>query len=227
MDTPRPRIAVLPDTPDARLLVDLTSHASDLSEASHTLAGAFAAGEGSDLWLPLTSHAVTAYIRPFIHSNVRTRLDEMPGLPAMPSPRKPVHESIRKYRNTTIAHSQSDLSMPLPLAILDASGQAVNVMGVSIIHPMPLVLAERFAGLVSAMEDAVDQATQPVLERLRAWLKDETPETIESWESPDPAHATDADFTAARKRTRARRFTAYWHVERWQDGEQPHEPSSG
>lgn len=225
MNIPRPPFAVLPDTPDARLLADLTSHASDLSEAAHTLGEAFAAGEGSHLWLPLTSHAVTAYVRPFIHSNVRTRLDEMPGIPAMPSALKTVHDTIRKYRNTTIAHSQSDLAVPLPVAILDAKGQVVDVRGISIIHQMPRVLAEGFSQLVSAMEDAVEEATQPVLERLRAWLKDETPETIRNWEKPEVAHATDADFTAAQKRTRPPKFTAYWHIEQSPYCEQPQMPS--
>ncbi len=227
MSIPRESFAVLPDTPDARLLADLTSHASDLSEASHALGEAFAAGEGSDLWLPLTSHAVTAYVRPFIHSNVRTRLDEMAGIPAMPTGLKTVHDTIRKYRNTTIAHSQSELAVPLPIAILDAKGQAVNVMGMSLIHPMPRVLAEGFSRLVSAMEDVVNQSTQPVLERLRASLKNETPETIRGWAKPEFAHATDAGFTAAQKRTRTPSFTSYWHVEQAPAGGQPLEPTSG
>lgn len=82
---PRPPIAVLPDTADTRLLVELTSHAGDLSEAAHALSCALTEGEGWELWMPLTSHAVTAYIRPFIHSNVRSRLDEMSGVPAIPA----------------------------------------------------------------------------------------------------------------------------------------------
>ena len=94
MTSPEPCQAVLPDMPDTRLLVELTSHASDLSEASHSLAHAIAAGESSPLWLPLTSHAVTAYIRPFIHSKVRRRLDEMLDVAAVPSSMKPLHEVI-------------------------------------------------------------------------------------------------------------------------------------
>ncbi|MDQ0925671.1 hypothetical protein QF038_004179 [Pseudarthrobacter sp. W1I19] len=86
MTISRQPLAVLPDTPDTRLLTELTSHASDLSEASHALACALGAGEGSELWIPLTSHAVTAYIRPFILSNVRRRLDEMPEIPPMAPP---------------------------------------------------------------------------------------------------------------------------------------------
>lgn len=213
MTIPRPPIAVLPDTDESRLLVELTSHASDLSEASHTLAYALSAGRESGLWMPLTSHAVTAYIRPFIFSHVRRRLDEMPGIPTLPAALQAVHDNIRKYRNTTIAHSQSNLVMPLPLAILDAEGQGVNVIGVSVIQPMPLAVAERFANLISAMEEIVDLATQPVLEQLRTWLKDQSPETIDGWELPEFTHALDSEFTAAHPRGRQPRFTAYWHIE--------------
>lgn len=219
MTIPRPPIAVLPDSADTRLLVDLTSHANDLSEASHALACALNAGEESELWMPLTSHAVTAYIRPFIVSNVRRRLDEMPGIPAVPADLQAVHEIIRKYRNTAIAHSQSNLVMPLPIAILDAEGQGVNVVGLSVIHPMPLAVAERFANLIGAMEGIVELATQPVLERLRTWLKDQAPETIDGWELPEVIHAIDSEFTAAHRRRRIPRFTSYWRIE--QHGEEP------
>lgn len=223
MSTEPPRVAVLPDMEDTRRLVDLTSHASDLSEASHTLAQAFQAGEESPLWVPLTSHAVTAYTRPFILSNVRSRLDEMPGITAVPTVLKPVHDLVRKYRNTTVAHSQSDLTMPVPVAILDAAGQAVDVIGVSVIQPMPRVIAEQFHSLISAMEDIVDQATEPVRGRLRAWSKQQGPENISRWERPELIHAADTDFTAARKRKRTPRHTSYWRVECLSSGQQPDE----
>ena len=158
MTSPQPRIAMLPDMPDTRLLVELTSHASDLSEASHALASAVAAGESSELWFPLTSHAVTAYIRPFIHSNVRRRLDEMLDAPAVPPSMKWLHEVIRQYRNTTIAHSQSNLALPFPVVLLDDAGKPTKVAPVSLINQMPMAIAERFADLVAAMEDAVDHA---------------------------------------------------------------------
>jgi hypothetical protein len=221
VDMPPLRIAVLPDTPDARLLVDLTSHARDLSEAAHALGSAFDAGEGSSLWDPLTSHAVTAYVRPFIVSNVRARLDEMPEVFALPPNLRSVHDRIRKYRNTTVAHSQSELVMPLPVAIFDDEGHGVDVIGVTLTHPMPHAFAQRFAELISASQDIVDQATQPVLERLRACLRDETPETISGWRQPDIIHAVDAEFTAARARKRVPRFTSYWRVEHLPDHEQP------
>ena len=209
MTSPQQRIAVLPDMPDSRLLVELTSHASDLSEASHTLASAFAAGESSELWLPLTSHSVTAYIRPFIHSNVRRRLDEMPFVPAVPPSLKWLHEVVRQYRNTTIAHSQSNLALPLPVVLLDNAGNPTKVAPVSLINQMPMAFAERFADLVAAMEDAVEHATQPVLERLRAWVMNKTVEEIGNWDPPEFVYAAALEFNAGERRTRVPRYTAY------------------
>ena len=78
---------------------------------------------------------------PFVFSNVRRRLAEMPSIPAVPAALQSVHDIIRKYRNTTIAHSQSNLVMPPPVAILDAEGQGVDVVGV--FHPFDAISRDR------------------------------------------------------------------------------------
>lgn len=221
MNPPQPRIAVLPDMPDSRLLVELTSHASDLSEASHTLASALAAGESSELWLPLTSHSVTAYIRPFIHSNVRRRLDELPVVITVPPSLQWLHEVVRQYRNTTIAHSQSNLALPLPVVLLDNAGNPTKVAPVSLINQMPKAFAERFAELVAAMEDAVEHATQPVLERLHAWVKNKTADDIGYWNPPEFVHAAALEFNAGERRTLVPRYTAYWQEQLASDAPLP------
>lgn len=212
---------MLPDIADSKLLVELTSHASDLSEASHTLASAFAAGESSELWLPLTSHSVTAYIRPFIHSNVRRRLDEMPFVPAVPPSLKWLHDVVRQYRNTTIAHSQSNLALPLPVVLLDNAGNPTKVAPVSLINQMPMAIAERFADLIAAMEDAVEHAARPVLGRLRAWVKNRTAEEIGNWDQPEFVHAAAMEFNAGERRTGIPRYTAYWQEQLTSDEQVP------
>lgn len=221
MISAEPYLAVLPDMPDTRLLVELESHASDLSEASHTLAHAIAAGESSPLWLPLTSHAATAYIRPFINSNVRRRLDEMPDIPAVPSSMKVLHDVIRQYRNTTVAHSQSNLVLPLPAVVRDNTGKPTNVVPFSVIHQMPSAIAEGFAALIAAMEDVVAEATQPVLERLRIWVKHQTAEDVATWAQPEFVHATALEFNAGERRTRLPRFTGYWREQLPSDEQVP------
>jgi hypothetical protein len=136
-----------------------------------------------------------------------------PGIPAIRSDFQEVHDTVREYRNKTIAHSQSALATPFPLAILDAAGRAVNVIAISLIHPMPMAMAERFSDLIAAMEDTVDHATQPVLERLRTSLRKATPATISGWPQPEFLHTTDDDFSAASTRQPTPSFTAYWHAE--------------
>lgn len=205
--------AVLPDSVNSRLLRDLTSYANDLSEAAHALQIALDVGAESGLWEFLTSHAVTAYVRPFIISNVRVRLDKMPGIPPVPSDLKAVHETVRKYRNTTVAHSQADLVMPLPVAVLDDSGRGTDVLGVTFVQTIPRPFALHFAALINAMEEIVDQATQPVLDRLRASLESETPESIASWPQPEVSIVWNADFSAGGRRKTAPRITFYGQTE--------------
>ena len=98
-----------------------------------------------------------AYIRPFVPSKIRERLDEMAGSKLCQLLFKHVHELVRKYRNTTVAHSKSDLAVPVPVAVRDATGQVVNVIEVSLIQPMPRFLAERFQSLISVMQEALAQ----------------------------------------------------------------------
>lgn len=105
-------VAMLPDTPDSRLLAELSSYSDDLSEASDTIDQALEAGHDSPLWQPLTSYAVVAYMRAFAHSNVRSGL--LAHVP-IPDDLLETHHMVRGYRNTTIAQSQSELSMSLPL----------------------------------------------------------------------------------------------------------------
>lgn len=73
----------------------------------------------------------------------------------------------------------------MPVAILDSQGKGVDVMGVSVIHQMPLAVAERFSDLIRTVEDIVEQATLPVLERLRTWLKGRDAAAIDSRELPE------------------------------------------
>ena len=54
-----PTVAMLPDTPDSRLLAELSSYSDDLSEASDAIEQALEAGHESPLWQPLTSYAVS------------------------------------------------------------------------------------------------------------------------------------------------------------------------
>ena len=164
--------------------------------------------------MPLTMHAVTAYVRPFIHSNVRRRLDEMAGFPGVPTRWTSVHAAVRTYRNTTVAHSQSNLASPLPVALLNDDGTVQRVMGMMASHPMPRVLAAQLRDLIDEVAMLVEAMTQPVVERLEATLACTDAATIADWPTPQVRHHLDEDFTAAHRRTQQPQVTLYWQVER-------------
>lgn len=205
--------ALLPDSPENRLATALVSHASDLSEAAQSLELAREAGEGSVLWMPLTMHAVTAYVRPFIHSAVRPRLDEMSCFPGIPDERRSLHETIRRYRNTTVAHSQSTLVLPIALAVLDTRGLVTDVRGFSVAQQMPGAIAAEFDDLIDTVRTLVAAATRPVLDSLRERYRRVDALTVSDWPGPGITFAPDTDFTAAQARNRDPRYTAYVHVE--------------
>ncbi|MHA7268738.1 hypothetical protein [Arthrobacter sp. HLT1-20] len=209
----QPPLAFPPDSPDIRLLVDLTSHASDLSEASHTLRLALEAGEGEPLWFPLTMQAVTAYVRPFVLSNVRKRLDQMPQFTGIPAELQSLHDTIRKYRNTTVAHSQSDLTMPVAVALLNEHGTVRDVQGWTLQQPMPGSVANDFELLIDAVQTIIEDATRPVADRLRERFRGESAETIAAWPKLEFIAARDNEFSGTRQRPRAPRFTTYWRID--------------
>jgi len=157
-------------------------------------------------------HAVTAYSRPFAVSKARSRLDTMDKFPGVPTGLKPVHDMVRKYRNTTVAHSQSDLVLPIALALLDDRGAVQDVIGLSLIHTMPLAVAEQFAELVDAVETLVEDATRPVVDRLREQLSTVASAIVAEWPKPEVIAAEDHEFSGARARTQRPQFTAYWRL---------------
>lgn len=203
-------VAMLPDTPDSRLLAELSSYSDDLSEASDAIDQALEAGHDSPLWQPLTSYAVIAYIRAFAHSNVRSGL--LAHIP-IPDDLVDTHDMIRGYRNTTIAHSQSELSMSLPLATLTSEGAVSQVIPITIRHNLPQTTARRIAETVDRMSGLVSEMIKPLAERMTAEYQDASPDAVAAWPVPDLDHEHAAEFTAQSRRRRQPRFVAYWDVD--------------
>lgn len=200
-------VAMLPDNADSRLLSELSSYSDDLSEASDAIEQAFEAGHDSPLWQPLTGYAVVAYMRAFAHSNVRA------GLLAhvrLPDDLVETHDMIRVYRNTTIAHSQSELSMSLPLAMLTPEGTVRQVVPITIRHNLPQSTARRIADALDRMSALVSDLIQPLAERLTAGYREADPDTIAGWPVPELDHERAERFTGNSRRRRQPRFVAYW-----------------
>lgn len=203
-------VAMLPDTPDSRLLAELSSYSDDLSEAGDAIDQALEAGHESPLWQPLTSYAVIAYMRAFAHSNVRSGL--LAHVP-IPDDLVDTHDMIRSYRNTTIAHSQSELSMSLPLATLTPEGAVRQVIPITIRHNLPQTTARRIAEAVDRMSALVSEMIRPLAERMTAEYQDASPDAVAGWPVPDLDHEGADRFTAQSRRRRQPRFVAYWDVD--------------
>jgi len=77
---------------------------------------------------------------------------------------------------------------------------------------LAMALAERLSDLIRTLEDIVEEATQPVLDRLRAWLRGQDAAAIGSWQLPVINEARDVDFTSAHRRIRTPQFTMYWRI---------------
>src|SRR4051812_5623177 len=107
-----PVAVMLEDSADARLFVELSSYAADIVEAREALRLAARVSEEDsglvDAAAYLINCAVVAYCRTIQDSNVRGRLTEHVEIPGDLAD---THELIRGYRNTTVAHSQSEFSI--------------------------------------------------------------------------------------------------------------------
>ncbi|MBD3940678.1 hypothetical protein IF188_03065 [Microbacterium sp. NEAU-LLC] len=204
-----PRVVRLPDDADSRSLAELASYANDLSEASFALDAALEVGEGGEGWIEFTGFAVVAYMRAFGHSNVRGRLDELFAVPAEFSA---LHETVRAYRNTTIAHSQSELVAPMAIAYLDETGRIRTVSDIVVSQHLPVQLVRDFARLVSAMAELVERSAAGIRSILEAKYSQTSAETIAEWGMPEFGAELAADFTARSTRTPHSTFTAYWSV---------------
>ena len=196
-----PPLYLVPDDADRRELLELQSHWADLSDAGFALDQALDLGRDHALWLPLTMYSTTAYIRPFIHSNVRKRLDTRDDYRGVPEALRRLHNTVRNYRNATVAHSQSDLATSLAVAVLDHEGVLTDVMHWTAYQPMPVVIAEAFAQLIGSMEEQVESMMSPFRARLRDRWAGSGPDVMADWEPPRLAYIRDRDFSGTRSRS--------------------------
>src|SRR5690606_7914712 len=114
--------------------------------------------------------AVVAYCRTILHSNVRQRLtDHVQIPPALLL----IHAKVRASRNATVAHPQSELAVTYTYAALDGPSLAPRYVGsMTVTNPLPETVVDEFRELVAALQDLLDEAIDPVRERLMLDLMD-------------------------------------------------------
>lgn len=210
-----PLIVAVEDSPDARLFIELSSYGSDLAEARDALDLAirgFKAGSAlADASRYLVGHAVVAYCRAVLHSNVRSRLTDHVDIP---DELVDVHERVKSYRNATVAHSQSELAVTYAVGVLHPEPLRVrDVAGLTVVVPLPNRAVYEFQELVDVVARRLDEAIEPVraslMNRLAGMDRSQLdvalrPEIHEKW-----AH----EFDPKTKRSRyPMGHTVYWDV---------------
>jgi hypothetical protein len=193
---------MVPDSADARLFIELSSYGADLAEASHALDLASDSGEDSrfqDAAAYLIGFAAIAYCRTFFPSNVRKPLTDHIVIPAE---LRNVHELVGAFRNTTIAHSQSELATTFPVGVLDAGTLRVrHVTGATTSQTLPPPLVDRFRELVETVDGLLFRVTEPVRQRLIEELTEsDLAEMVARDTRPILINATDAEFNPRTKR---------------------------
>ncbi len=163
------------DSEDARLFIELSSHAVDLTEAGDALALALqsmaeAQSPLRDAERSLVASAAMAYCRTFFPSSVRRPVTDFLRVPERHSA---IHELVAMFRNRTIAHSQSDLSVTYAVGVLDAATfEVLDVTAPNISNSMPPEQVRRFLDLVTAVGEQLDDVIEPIRTRLMARLAD-------------------------------------------------------
>lgn len=208
------RVVRVPDSADTRLFIELSSYGADLAEARHALDLAIKSrGEGAELedaGAYLIASAVLAYCRTYFPSNVRKPMTDHI---AIPDEHLDVHRLVGAFRNTTIAHSQSNLAATFPLGVLDAATLRVrDVTAPTVSQTLPPPLVERFRGLVETVDGLLFQVTEPVRQRLVKQLSgSDLAKLVNEDGQLRLFDAMDADFAPrTRRRSYPKSYTYYW-----------------
>lgn len=208
---PRYEFVLAPDNPDTRLFVELCGYANaDILPAREALDVALDVRRGDRAaeaeWL--VDFAVVSYCRAFLHSKVRGTLDEHISIPAN---RSETHETIRAYRNTTVAHSQSDLRTTWPVVIVDhGETPRRTLMPMTIGQPLPWALVTEFLGLVNDVLDLVRHVIDGLYLQVDAHVQ-RGPRLLDLPPGSGIARAAHTEFNARTKRGRfPTRQTLYW-----------------
>lgn len=206
---------MIEDSDDTRLFIELSSYAADLVEARDALELALQANADPESPLrdaerALINSAAMAYCRAVMVSAVRPPITEHVEIPAEYAS---THELVRMFRNRTVAHSQSDLSVTYAVGVLDADTlDVLDVSAPNISSTMPPDHVRRFLALVNLVEERLDEVIHPVRERLAQRLADtDRAALVQDGTKPTVRELRSDDFSSGTTRSHyPTTHPAYW-----------------
>lgn len=208
-----PLMVPVADSPDTRLFIELSSYGADLTEALHALDLAVQSREDgpplADASTYLIGYAVVAYCRATSQSDVRPPLTHHVDIPAE---FRSLHEKVRAFRNATIAHSQSELSVTYAVGVLDADSLELrHVSGMTMTGTLPLHVVHQFRLLIDALVDGLDAVLDPVRARLESELRQVDPHELLARPRPEVLAQFPEEFDPKTSRpTYPKGQTLYW-----------------
>jgi len=204
----------LPDSPDARLYVELFSHVVDLTGAKSALelvlTGMADHGPLPDSYAFLVGYAAVAYCRTYFPSKVRAPLTDHVSVPDTYSE---LHAHITDYRNRHVAHSQSQLSVTLALVELDADGLRPGVIAATSSQEFPSSFLKPWIALIDHLDEELGERRDEVEARIVKDMSRLSLDEVRAWRSrPDIVERPVSEFAGRRSRGRyPTGWSVYWH----------------
>lgn len=201
----------LPDSPDARRFVELSSYAADLGEARSAVELALrGTAEGEPLAAAhahLVGYAAVAYCRPFFASKVRASMIRDDYISAEFDE---LHALITDYRNRRVAHSHSDLSSTFAFVGVDGAGIRPGIIAVTAAQELPEPSLKRWLRLIDHLMDALAEQQTEIESRIVTQLTPTDLDVVRSWPAMSaPRVRPLTEFTARKSRGQ---YPTHWTV---------------
>ncbi|MDP3209634.1 MAG: hypothetical protein Q8M65_10830 [Rhodoglobus sp.] len=205
---------LLPDSPDARVFIELASCIADLTAAADTLdlavRGRHEGGFISAAQSALTDYAAVAYCRADDKHKGAVRMSELIEIPVE---RRPLHDLVHAYRSRFVAHSQSDLSSTFAFVALDEQGRPRAKLSTYTVHqPMPRTIIDQFRVLIADLLGVLSERQLLIASDIRRKLLQVDASVAASWpQRPAISHAVIDDYDPRSLRARyPTTITLFW-----------------
>lgn len=174
---------LLPDSPDARRFIELSSHADDLSDARAALELALRGLRDReealiDAAAHLTGYAAVAYCRVFFRSTVR---ESLATEQYVPTEFREIHDLIATYRNRRVAHSQAELHSTFAFVGVHGDEIVPSILALTTEQDIPAPIIERWLELIDHLLKVLAEEQNAAQARILEALSGVSIDVIRTW----------------------------------------------